>query len=203
MSASLILAGATTYLKNRGVRRAVSTAVTAFLVGRRRWLVTCEDLTKWQGARPDVPGVELRLACRDDIPRLRRLPRWPADGPEAWMEPGRYLFLALQGDEVLAYRGLVTEVHPLVSAVLPLRADQVYESDVYTIAQHRRRGISRALNIASAPFLLTRGYREALGLQRLNAREAIFASRAKGIPHIGMITRTQVLGWVWLRFDPV
>lgn len=203
MATLTLISATTTYVRNRGIRRACSTAITAFLVGRRRWLVTCEDLTRWDGAQPDVPGVEFRLTGREDIPRLRRLSRWPADGPEAWLESGRYLFLALQGGDVVAYRGLTADAHPLVSKVLQLREDQIYEADVYTVPAHRRRGISRALNIAAAPFLIARGYRQAIGLQRLNAREAIFASRAKGIPHIGLVSRTNVLGWGWLRFDPV
>jgi GNAT superfamily N-acetyltransferase len=203
MATLALISATTTYVRNRGVRHSISTVITTFLVGRRRWLVTCEDLRKWEGARPGVPGLELRLACRDDIPRLRRLSRWPADGPEAWLEPGRYLFLALLGDEVVAYRGLTVDVHPLVSKVLRLREGQIYEADVYTVPQHRRRGISRDLNIVAAPLLVARGYRQALGLQRLHAREAIYASRAKGIPHIGLVSRTHVLGWGWLRFDPV
>lgn len=203
MSISVTLISATTYLRNKGLRRFAGTAVATFLIGRRRWYVTREDLTSWSGAEPRVPGLQIGLASEKDLAALRRLPQWPSDGPEAWFTPERFLFLALKDGEVISYRGLTTGVHPLVRDVLKLRPDQIYEADIYTVPEFRRRGISRALNIVAAPLLLSRGYREAISLQRTNAVEAIAASRAKGVPHVGVITRTQVLGMAWLRFDPL
>jgi hypothetical protein len=52
------------------------------------------------------------------------------------------------------------------------------------------------------PLLTARGFSEVLGIHRVDNQDTIAAVRAKGIPRIGTIIRTRVLGRTSFTYEP-
>jgi hypothetical protein len=191
------------YLKTTGARATLAKLVHAFVSGRQRWRATREDLTRWEGRTADAPGFELRYARVDDLPRMaafraRQHPRTI----ETWCGPDHFFFIALKDGEAVAYRVLSKRVHPLVERYLTLKPHQLYVVDEFTVPAFRRQGLTRATAIAMNPMLILGGFREVVGLYRLDNNNTIAATRAKGISTVGTLTRTCVLGAVSYRYEP-
>jgi len=82
-----------------------------------------------------------------------------------------------------------------------LRPDQIFMVDEFTEPGFRRRGVTRQMAIAMTPLLMRRGFREVLGIHRVDNADTIAAARAKGIPRIGTITRTCLLWKSWFSYS--
>jgi hypothetical protein len=54
---------------------------------------------------------------------------------------------------------------------------------------------------AMAPTLVARGFREVVGIHRVDNDDTIAAAEAKGIPRVGTITRWCVPWHVWFTFE--
>lgn len=194
---------AVAYLRNTGIGPTVRKLVSAYVAGRQRWYVTREDLTRYTGMEVDPAGLELRYARPDDLPRMQRFTRQHEQTLETWCGAEHYFFLALRDGEAIAYRCLARTPHPLVERWMRLEAHQLYVVDEFTAPEFRRQGITRRMAIAMNPTLLLGGYREVLGIHRIDNDNTIAATRAKGIPTLGTLTRTCVFWIEWYRFQPV
>jgi hypothetical protein len=183
------------YLRNNGPRRALVKLMSRHLIGRQRWYLTREDLTRYSGVPvPSIP-YRLRFARPLDLPRMDEFRRrMTAASLRAWLERQYFFYIALTlSGEPVSYRCLSTRPHPAVAGYMPLRPDQLFMVDEFTVPAYRRRGLTRALAVAMAPLLLTHGFREVLGLHRLDNENTIMAIRAKGIPTVGTVVRTRFL----------
>lgn len=191
------------YLKNNGVRRSLGKLVAGYIAGRQRWYITRENLTRYVGLSVVSNGFELRFARSEDLPRMPAFTtRISLDTLRTWCGPDYFFFLALKDGEAVSYRCLSTLVHPGVVGFVSLRQDQIFMVDEFTAPEFRRRGITRQMAIAMTPFLLGRGYREVLGIHRVDNYDTISAVRAKGIPTVGILTRTCFLWKTSFRYKP-
>jgi len=191
------------YLRNNGLRRSVAKAMTGYIAGRQRWHMTREDLTRYVGQAVEDAGFEYRFARRDDVPRMQGFTRRMSPGILAlWCGADYYFFLTLRDGEPVSYRCLSRLVHPGVVGFVRLRPDQIFMVDEYTIPEYRRRGITRQMAIAMAPFLSELGFREVLGIHRTDNDDTIAAARAKGIPRIGTVTRRCLLWRITFSYEP-
>jgi hypothetical protein len=191
------------YLRNNGARRSAAKFVARYLAGRQRWNMTCEDLTRHLGAPLPAGGYELRFARPADLPLMDAFARRMA--PEilrAWYGPDYFFFLALKEGRPVAYRCLSRQLHPGVAGFVRLRRHQLFMVDEFTVPALRRRGLSRRLAIAMTPALVARGYREVLGVHRLDNADTVAAVRAKGLEWLGIVARFRLPWRVWFAFDP-
>jgi hypothetical protein len=117
-----------------------------------------------------------------------------------WCGP-RYFFLTLIDGQPVSYRCLSTLVHPGVEGFVRLRPDQIFMVDEYTVPVFRRRGITRRIAAAMAPTLVARGFREVVGIHRVDNGDTIAAVETKGIPRVGTVTRWCVPWYVWFTFE--
>ncbi|HEV8586419.1 MAG TPA: GNAT family N-acetyltransferase [Methylomirabilota bacterium] len=189
------------YLRHNGPRRALAKLLAGYVAGRQRWHVTLESLTRIADAPRRTDGLELRFARVEDLPRMERFAaRVPRAVLRRWCEPAFMFFLALAGGEPVSYRCLSTRVHPGVAGFIRLGSGQVFMVDEYTDPAFRRRGITRRMTEAMAPWLIAGGVREVVGVHRVDNHETIAAARAKGIPRVGTVTRTRLLWKVWFEW---
>jgi GNAT superfamily N-acetyltransferase len=120
----------------------------------------------------------------------------------AWFGRDYHFFIALEGGVPVSYRCLSRRVHPGVVGFIRLAPHQVFMVDEFTLPAFRRRGITRRLSIAMAPFLTAQGVREVLGIHRIDNQDTIAAARAKGIPRIGTVVRLRMLGRTSFVYEP-
>lgn len=191
------------YVRNNGLRRSLAKFFCAYVAGRQRWYLTCEDLTRYAGTAL-VPGpYEYRFATRDDLPRMSAFEtRMSRSILRAWFGREYLFFITLYDGLPVSYRTLSPLVHPGVVGAITLRPGQIFMVDEFTVPAFRRRGITRQMAIAMTPSLLARGYREVLGIHRTDNDDTVKAAGAKGIPRVGTITRSCFLGSVSFRFEP-
>jgi hypothetical protein len=191
------------YLRNNGPTRAAAKFLSGYFAGRQRWHMTFEDVTRYLGEPLDAGGYELRFATRADLPLMDAFARRIAPAILAtWCGPGYFFFVALNDGRPVAYRCLSRLVHPGVVGFVRLRTDQIFMVDEYTVPALRRRGLTRRMAIAMTPALVAHGYREVLGIHRVDNHATIAATRAKGIPRLGVVSRFRLPGRVWFAFDP-
>jgi acetyltransferase (GNAT) family protein len=191
------------YLKNNGLRRSLTKALSGYLVGREQWYMTREDLSRYVGMPVDADGLEFRFARREDVPRMQGfMRRMSPQILTTWCGREYFFFLTLKDGEPVSYRCLSTLVHPGVVGFVHLQSEQIFMVDEYTVPAFRRRGITRQMAIAMTPVLLRHGFREVLGIHRTDNHDTIAAARAKGIPRIGTITRNCFLWKVWFDYTP-
>ena len=191
------------YLRHNGLRRSITKALTGYIAGRQRWYMTREDLTRYAGQAVEDRGFEYRFAREDDIPRMRGFTRRMSPRVlSLWCGEDYCFFLTLRDGEAVSYRCLSRLVHPGVVGFVRLRPDQIFMVDEYTVPEFRRRGLTRQMTIAMAPFLLDRGFRVVLGIHRTDNEDTIAAARAKGIPRIGTVTRTCLLSRITFSYEP-
>ena len=186
------------YLRRTGLVAAAAEVVAAFVIGRRRWYITREALTRWDGLRAEAPaGVELRYGRESDLPVMARFAeRQYPETLRTWCGPDHYFFIALCHGEAVAYRCLARAVHPLVEGFLGLEPHQLYVVDEFTAPAFRRRGLTRQLAIAMNPRLRMAGFTEVVGIHRTDNEATRAATRAKAIATVGTLTRWCVLGRV-------
>ncbi len=186
------------YLRRTGLVAAAAKVFSAFVIGRRRWYITREDLTRWHDLRAEAPaGVELRYAREADLPTMARfVERQYPETLRAWCSPDHYFFIAVCNGEAIAYRCLARTVHPLIEGFLTLAPHQLYVVDEFTAPAFRRRGLTRQLAIAMNPRLRMAGFSEVIGIHRTDNEATRAATRAKAIPTVGTLTRWCVLGRV-------
>jgi hypothetical protein len=191
------------YLRNNGAWRSLGKLVAGHVLGRQRWYLTREDLGRYAAA-PLPPGDEaLRFATAADLPAMAAFARRMRPATlESWLGPRFFFFLALRDGRPVSYRCLSTAVHPGVAGFVRLRPDQVFMVDEFTVPAERRRGITRRMAIAMAPTLTARGYRQVLGIHRVDNHDTIAAARAKGVERLGVVTRWRVLDRSWYTFTP-
>ena len=176
------------YLRNNGARRSA-----AKFVARTRHL----------GPSLPAAGYELRFARPADLPLMDAFARRMA--PEilrAWYGADYFFFLVLKDGRPVAYRCLSRQLHPGVAGFVRLRRHQLFMVDKFTVPALRRRGLSRRLAIAMTPALVARGYREVLGVHRLDNDDTVAAVRAKGLERLGIVARFRLPWRVWFAFDP-
>jgi GNAT superfamily N-acetyltransferase len=191
------------YLRNNGPRRTVGKFLGSYVVGRQRWFLTCEDLSRYAGLAPVGAGLEFRFARPADVDAMGEFTRRMSPHIlRLWCRPGYFFFLTLAGGRPVSYRCLSPSVHPGVVGFVRLRDDQIFMVDEYTVPEFRRRGITRQMAIAMTPMLLARGYREVLGVHRVDNADTIAAARAKHIPRLGTITRSRVLWRTRFHWEP-
>ena len=177
------LAEARQYVRHNGVRRSLTKFLAGYIAGRQRWHVTLEDLRRYADQPLPVDGVELRFACADDLPRMRRFTtRIIPDVLRAWCGPDYFLYIALVDGEAVSYRCLSTRLHPGVSDLIRLEPGQLFMVDEYTDPAFRRRGLTRRLAVGMARPLLAAGVREVLGIHRTDNHDTTAATRRPKLP---------------------
>ena len=182
------------YLRNNGLRRSLIKGVTAYLVGRQRWYLTYEDLTAYIGQPIRGNGFQFRRARLGEVPHMKGLmERMPEAVLRRWCGPGYFFFVTWKDGEAVSYRCLSTYVHPGVSGFVRLAPDQLFMVDEFTVPKYRRRGITRQMAYAMAPWVVGQGFREVLGIHRTNNHDTVAAARAKGVTRLGTITRSRLL----------
>lgn len=191
------------YLKSHGLGRASRKFIAAYVVGREHWYLTIEDLHRWIGEDLASQGLEIRAATAADMSRMAPLTeRQHPNTLRAWCEDDHVFFIALADGQAVSYRCVSRVVHPVVAAALTLGASQVFMVDEFTVPAYRRRGITRQLAIATNPVLLEAGYREVVGVHRVDNTNTIAATRAKGIVTIGRLTRACLLSHTRFTWEP-
>lgn len=191
------------YLKNNGFGRSLGKVLSAYVLGRQKWYLTREDLTRYAGLPVAPGGFEIRAARLDDLPALQTFTtRMSRQALRAWCGRDYYFFIALHAGVPVSYRCLSRHVHPGVVGFIRLAPYQIFMVDEFTVPEFRRRGITRQLAIAMAPLLGARGFREVLGIHRVDNQDTIAAVRAKDIPRIGTVTRLRMLGRTSFTYEP-
>jgi hypothetical protein len=190
-------------VRHAGARRALAKLVAGYVVGRQRWHVTLEDLARYAGQPAETDALELRWGRVADPSRMGRFTaRVPHAILRRWCGPDFFFFVALVGGAPVSYRCLSARVHPGVAGFVRLLPGQVFMVDEFMDPPFRRRGITRPMAVAMAPWLLARGIRDVVGVQRVDNHDTIAAARAKGIPRVGTVTRTRLLWKVWFDWSP-
>ena len=191
------------YLRNNGPRRSLGKLMAGYVLGRQRWYLIREDLVRYAAEPYDAGGYELRFATPADLPRMDAFGRrMPAATLESRLGSRFFFFLALRDGRPVSYRCLSTVVHPGVAGFVRPRPDQVFMVDEYTVPPLRRRGITRRMAVAMAPALAGRGYRQVLGIHRVDNHATIAAAQAKGVERPGVVTRRCLLRRAWFTFAP-
>ena len=191
------------YWRNNGAWRSLGKLVAGHLLGRQRWYLTREDLVRYAAAPLEAGDEELRFATAADLPAMAAFAqRMRPATLESWLGPRFFFFLALRDGRPVSYRCLSTIVHPGVAGFVRLRPDQVFMVDEFTVPAQRRRGVTRRMAIAMAPTLTARGYRQVLGIHRVDNHDTIAAARAKGVERLGVVTRWRLLDRSWCTFTP-
>ncbi|MGH6690473.1 MAG: GNAT family N-acetyltransferase [Gammaproteobacteria bacterium] len=191
------------YLLNNGLWRSLVKGLAVYVAGRQRWYLTWEDLTAYAGRTVDAPGFQFRRAQVADLPRMKPfMERMPEAVLRRWCEPGYFFFVTWKGDEAVSYRCLSTYVHPGVEGFVRLTPSQLFMVDEYTVPRYRRRGITRQMVYAMSPWMEAEGFTEVLGVHRTDNYDTIAASRAKGVPRLGTITRSRLLWVTRVSFEP-
>jgi hypothetical protein len=182
------------YLRNNGLRRSLVKGITAYVAGRQRWYLTHEDLTTYIGQPIRGNGFQFRRARLGEVPHMKGLmARMPEEVLRRWCGPGYYFFVTWKDGEAVSYRCLSTYVHPGVSGFVRLAPQQLFMVDEYTVPKYRRRGITRQMAFAMAPWVVGQGFREVLGIHRTDNHDTVSAARAKGVTRLGTITRSRLL----------
>lgn len=191
------------YLRNNGVRRSLLKGVTAYVAGRQRWYLTQEDLGTYIGQPIRGNGFQFRRARLGEVPHMKGLmERMPEAVLRRWCGPGYFFFVTWKDGEAVSYRCLSTYVHPGVRDFVRLAPQQLFMVDEYTVPKYRRRGITRQMAFAMAPWVVGQGFREVLGIHRTDNHDTVAAARAKGVTRLGTITRSRLLWNTWYSYDP-
>jgi len=191
------------YLRNNGLARSLGKFLATYVAGRQSWYMTSEDLRPYLGQPISARTEEFRFATTADLPRMGAFARRMTPAILAqWCGPSYCFFLTLIDGQPVSYRCLSALVHPGVAGFVRLRPDQIFMVDEYTVPAFRRRGITRRMAIAMAPALAARGFREVVGVHRVDNDDTIAATAAKGIPRTGTVTRWCVPGRVWFTWQP-
>jgi len=197
------LAEAVLYLQNNGLQRSLGKLVSAYIVGRQRWYLTREDLTRYIGVPVGAPGLEFRPARLDDVAVMHAFTtRMSRQTLRTWCCPNYHFFLTLKDGVPISYRCLSRLIHPGVVGFIQLRPHQIFMVDEFTVPEFRRRGVTRQMAIAMAPLLVAHGFHEVFGIHRVDNHDTIAAVRAKGIPRLGTVTRWCVLGKTSFTYEP-
>jgi hypothetical protein len=182
------------YLRNNGLRRSLMKGLTAYIAGRQRWYLTHEDLTSYIGQPIRGNGFQFRRARLGEVPHMKGfMERMPEAVLRRWCGPGYFFFVTWKDGEAVSYRCLSTYVHPGVSGFVRLAPQQLFMVDEYTVPKYRRRGITRQMAFAMAPWVVGQGFREVLGIHRTDNHDTVAAARAKGVTRLGTITRSRLL----------
>lgn len=109
-------------------------------------------------------SVTLRLAGEGDLVLFRGLvPPSELRYFARRMAHGRHCFLALDGENLAAYCWATTQVEfAWDNLEIPLRSDDVYVDDAYTVPAYRRRGIQTALHLYRLEYMRDLGCRRAI-----------------------------------------
>jgi GNAT superfamily N-acetyltransferase len=190
------------YLRNNGLARSLGKFLATYVAGRQSWYMTSEDLRRYLDWPPPAGSEEFRFATAADLARMNAFTgrMTPAILAE-WCGPGYFFFVTLIDGQPVSYRCLSTLVHPGVEGFVRLRPDQIFMVDEFTAPPFRRRGITRRMAAAMAPTLVARGFREVVGIHRVDNDDTIAAAEAKGIPRVGTVTRWCVPWHVWFTFE--
>lgn len=183
------------YLKNNGLRRSFMKGLTAYVAGRQHWYLTHEDLTAYMGQPVRGNGFQFRRARLGEVPHMKGFTeRMPETVLRTWCGPGYFFFVTWKDGEAVSYRCLSTYVHPGVRGFVRLAPHQLFMVDEYTLPKYRRRGITRQMAYAMAPWVVSQGFREVLGIHRTDNHDTVAAAAAKGVRTLGTVTRSR-LGW--------
>jgi len=191
------------YLRSFGLARTCRKFFASYIAGQEHWYVTIESLSNWIGARLEPNGLEIRCATIEDLPRMSgfTLRQHPAT-LRTWCGPRFLLYIAIADGRAVSYRCVSRDVHIAANGIVTLGPDQIYMVDEFTVPEFRRRGITRQLAIATNPVLLAAGYREVVGIHRIDNVDTIAATRAKSIVTIGRLTRTCLASRVTYSYEP-
>lgn len=191
------------YLRNNGLRRSILKGLTAYVAGRQRWYLTHEDLTAYMGQPIRGNGLQFRRARLGEVPRMKALmERMPETVLRQWCGPGYFFFVTWKDGEAVSYRCLSTYVHPGVRGFVRLAPHQLFMVDEFTLPKYRRRGITRQMAYAMAPWVVSQGFREVLGIHRTDNFDTIAAARAKGVTTLGTVTRSRLAWATWFSYAP-
>ena len=189
-------------MRNNGLAHSLGKFLATYVAGRQRWYMTSEDLQRYLDWPAPAGSEEFRFAAAADLPAMgaftgRMTPEILAE----WCGPRYFFFLTLIDGQPVSYRCLSTLVHPGVEGFVRLRPDQIFMVDEFTVPAFRRRGITRRMAAAMTPTLVARGFREVVGIHRVDNGDTIAATEAKGIPRVGTVTRWCVPWQVWFTFE--
>jgi len=191
------------YLRNNGWRRSVMKGLTVYIAGRQRWYLTYEDLTAYIGQPIRGNGFQYRRARLGEVPHMKGLmERMPEAVLRRWCGPGYFFFVTWKDGEAVSYRCLSTYVHPGVAGFVGLGPEQLFMVDEFTVPKYRRRGITRQMAYAMAPWVVGQGYHEVLGIHRTDNHNTVAAARAKGVARLGIITRSRLLWTTRFSYKP-
>jgi GNAT superfamily N-acetyltransferase len=191
------------YLRNNGLRRSLLKGLTAYVCGRQRWYLTHEDLTGYIGQPIRGNGFQFRRARLGEVSHMKGvMERMPETVLRRWCGPGYYFFVTWNDGEAVSYRCLSTYVHPGVAGFVRLAPHQLFMVDEYTVPKYRRRGITRQMAYAMAPWLVSQGYREVIGIHRTDNHDTVAAASAKGVTRLGTVSRSRLLWKTRFSYEP-
>lgn len=191
------------YMRVRSLRVFLARLVRLYVVGREQWYVTRTGLEQWVGVPPRDPTLEVRLARPEDLPHLAKYGRHRADTVARWLAPPYILFVATRDGVPIAFRSLSTMPHHWVAGFFDgLAADQIYALDLFVAPEFRNRGVTFDLMAVTNQWMVERGYRELLSIQRTDNEASIIVTTARNIDRLGTLTRTCRLGRVTFSFTP-
>ena len=198
---SLVRSGVA-FARGRGVVAAVRKAVGMYVAGRQSWYVIAEDLAHPVEAGADAAALDVRLATAGDLDWLASLGHHDRSTFNRWLEADHFLFVAFTGGQPLGFRCVSTKPAPWLAGYFRLRPDQLYGIDIFTAPARRRAGLARAIFARTSPLLYARGFRELVGVQRLDNADSIAALARCGFVRTGCLTRHRFLWRVWFSFAP-
>jgi GNAT superfamily N-acetyltransferase len=185
------------YARRHGIRRTASRLVRAVIYSRERIYLTRGDLVA-EAAQPlTTDGFEVRRARADD-PLVKAFPHLTAAKVSTWLGPDHLWFVLLR----VGYRCVSTHVDRSVSGFLRLRPHQAYTVFIYTHPAFRRHGLSHVLRVAIARELVRHGFREVWSAESPTNYDTLIATERRGLPRVGTLTRTCVLGRVGFSLTP-
>jgi GNAT superfamily N-acetyltransferase len=140
-------------------------------------------------------GVAFRRATAADLARLEELDRHGRGAIQrAYVEEGDWLFVACDGDRIVATRRYSHQVRAApVSRVVALGKRQVWAADVFTLPEYRSQGIGRQRALFADRFLASQGYTELFGSIAASNEPSIRLSLGKGTELTHYISYRRVL----------
>ena len=154
------------YFRARGFAATARALFKRFVYGSRDLVVYRTRL-----AGPPVPDrvsdISFRVATAPDLDRLHEFDdeRRGAIHRQAVKEDGDWLFIACQGDRIVATRRYSRRLSSagVMSRVLTLGPRQVWSADAFCLPEYRNRGLNRQFGFFTIRFLASLGYTEEFG----------------------------------------
>lgn len=171
------------YVRRHGPMAAVRSAVNRYVYRSHR-LVIIHGPLDGPPVEDHVGNIVFRCATTSDLGRLAELERYGRGSNlrACVMEDGDWLFVACDGDRVVATR-LYSRVLPpysLVPRVLELEPTQVWMGDLFSLPEYRSQGIGRRLALFADRCMASRGYREMFASIAVNNMPSLRLSSHKG-----------------------